>query len=323
MTTTAPNRSIKSTNGRSFSLGAVRAAAKVFAPVSPRLSTWALAELFCTPQTRPLRRSDRAALEAGTHLRIPHEDSELDAWSYGEGPTVLLVHGWAGRGVQLHAFVAPLLREGRRVVLFDAPAHGGSGGRTTNLGDFARAVASVIDALGEVKEIIAHSMGGASVAVALSRYVEGPERLVFVAPPIHPSTWIARFREMLDLSDEMTERLTAEIERRARVPLDEIHADRIAPTMKAALLVIHDRDDREVPYASGQRIASVWPGAELLTTEGLGHNRILSNPDVINSAVRFIARDAAVRFIARDAAVRFIARDAAVRFVAGEKETLS
>jgi len=267
----------------------MRHGARVFGPVAPGLTTRVLADLFCTPRPRPLDDGQRTALSRGERFTIDHEGGRLDAWSYGEGPAVLLVHGWAGRGAQLHHFIEPLVARGRRVVLFDAPAHGASDGSTTNLGDFARSVAAALGSVDDVEAIIAHSMGGASTAVALARFIEGPGRLVFIAPPVHPSAWIARFQEMIDLSDELTARLTAEVERRARIPLDEVHATDIAPSMSARLLVIHDRDDREVPYDSGRTIAGAWPRAELLTTEGLGHNRILRDSEVIDAAVRFVA----------------------------------
>jgi pimeloyl-ACP methyl ester carboxylesterase len=289
--TTALNTSAppeKSTNGRSLALGAIRWGSRLAAPLAPELTTSALTDLFCTPRSRPLTRKQREVLASGQSFRVEHEGRYLDAWSFGRGSTVLLVHGWAGRGAQLLPLVAPLTALGHRVVLFDAPAHGQSEGRTTNLGDFSRAIASVLRTLGGAHGIIAHSMGGAATTIAISRYVRAPERLVFVAPPIHPSTWIRRFREMLELSDDIVERLTAEIERRARIPLDELHGDTIAREMKTPLLVIHDQGDREVPYASGERIAEAWPGARLITTEGLGHNRILRDPEVIHAATSFM-----------------------------------
>jgi pimeloyl-ACP methyl ester carboxylesterase len=271
-----------------LALGAIRWGSRLAAPVAPELTTHALADLFCTPRTRPLTKKQREVLSSGQSFRVEHEGRFLDAWSFGRGSTVLLVHGWAGRGAQLLPLVAPLTALGHRVVLFDAPAHGESGGRTTNLGDFARAIASVLRTVGGAHGIITHSMGGAATAIALSRYTQAPERLVFVAPPIHPDTWIRRFREMLELDDDIVERLAMEIERRARIPLGELRGDEIARQMSTPLLVIHDQGDREVPYASGERLAEAWPGARLITTEGLGHNRILRDPDVIHAATSFM-----------------------------------
>jgi pimeloyl-ACP methyl ester carboxylesterase len=50
------------------------------------------------------------------------------------------------------------------------------------------------------------------------------------------------------------------------------------------LLVIHDDGDRMVPYAEAGRIIAANSGARMLTTQGLGHNRILS-ADVVLDAV--------------------------------------
>jgi pimeloyl-ACP methyl ester carboxylesterase len=54
-------------------------------------------------------------------------------------------------------------------------------------------------------------------------------------------------------------------------------------------LIIHDRDDADVPWQQAELLAKAWPGARLLLTRGLGHMRILRNRDVIQTSVDFIA----------------------------------
>src|SRR5690349_395790 len=85
---------------------------------------------FLTPDrhVRPAREEEVRA--TGTPLRL---GGGLAATAWGEGPPVLLVHGWAGRGTQLGEFVAPLVAAQRRVVALDAPAHGDSPGTQTNV----------------------------------------------------------------------------------------------------------------------------------------------------------------------------------------------
>jgi predicted ATPase len=55
------------------------------------------------------------------------------------------------------------------------------------------------------------------------------------------------------------------------------------------MLVIHDQDDREVPWADGAAIAAAALDARLVTTHGLGHRRILRDPSVIEASVDFVA----------------------------------
>jgi hypothetical protein len=54
------------------------------------------------------------------------------------------------------------------------------------------------------------------------------------------------------------------------------------------LLVLHDRDDKEVPLRAGREIARAWPGAELFVTNGLGHQRILRDPRAMEMVVGFV-----------------------------------
>ena len=61
-------------------------------------------------------------------------------FAWGAGPSVLLVHGWEGRGAQLGALVDPLVAAGYRVVALDGPAHGDSPGRLSTLALPAHAV---------------------------------------------------------------------------------------------------------------------------------------------------------------------------------------
>jgi hypothetical protein len=56
------------------------------------------------------------------------------------------------------------------------------------------------------------------------------------------------------------------------------------------LLVAHDTADRYTLYSESVGLVEQWPGvAELLTTEGLGHNRLLRDPGVIAAVVEFVA----------------------------------
>ena len=79
------------------------------------------------------------------------------------------------------------------------------------------------------------------------------------------------------------------LERRLGFSWKDLNIPAFAPEMRVPLLVIHDRDDREVGWNDGAAIARSWPGAELVTTTGLGHHRIVSDPAVIRQVVTFLS----------------------------------
>jgi hypothetical protein len=52
---------------------------------------------------------------------------------------------------------------------------------------------------------------------------------------------------------------------------------------------VHDRADREIPYDAAERLVASWPQADLVSTDGLGHQRILRDADVIALVAMFVA----------------------------------
>ncbi len=105
----------------------IRAGNRALSALAPRLAALRAERMFLTPP-RPRRPAGERALIAGAQARtVPIGDgSHVETWTWGNGPRVLLVHGWGGRGAQLGAFVEPLVSRGFSVVAFDAPGHGAS-----------------------------------------------------------------------------------------------------------------------------------------------------------------------------------------------------
>jgi pimeloyl-ACP methyl ester carboxylesterase len=256
--------------------------------MAPGLTAAAAERLFFTTRRSAPRPGELAILRSARPSRL----SGMQAWSWGRGPTVLLVHGWNGRATQLGGFVEPLLRSGYRVVAFDAFGHGQSPGRRLSLPELAVCIRQIADELGEVYGIIAHSLGGAATTLALSEGLE-IERAVLVSPPADPRRFLQTFGAVLGITEGVRERLQRRIEHRLAMPMTDMQTDVIARSMRTPVLVIHDQDDKEVPVEAGQRIAKAWPNAELLITQGLGHQRILRSESIARVAVRFI--DAAAR----------------------------
>ncbi len=251
--------------------------------VAPGLTARVAERLFRKTERRSARPGERAVLQGAMPMTL----GGMKAWSWGEGPTVLLVHGWNGRATQLGAFVSPLTARGYRVVAFDAFGHGESPGNHLSLPELATCIRKVADELGAVHGIVAHSLGGAATTLALAKGLQ-IERAVFISPPADPREYLAAFSAALGVSDEVRALVQRRLEERLGAAMEDMRATALAPAMRTPLLVIHDRDDKEVPARVGRSIAEAWPNAELVLTEGLGHQRILRDESVTHFAVRFI-----------------------------------
>ena len=258
--------------------------------VAPALGArWASRIWFRIPSARP-RDAD---LPPGSCFEVESQGRTVRGTAWGEGPVVYLVHGWGGRGADLAAYVRPLLAHGRRVVTFDAPSHGSSdagalGPRRTHGVEFGRAFDAVVARFGPAEAVVAHSMGAVVSLLTLKHGWLGTGRIVLVAPMSRLASQLAAFCMVLGIGPRTTARMERRIERLAGYPVSEFDLsglyDDVGPL---PALLVHDRGDRTTPYTASLDLAT-RTGARLLTTTGLGHHRVLRDPEVVASAVDFV-----------------------------------
>jgi len=268
----------------------VRAAFPLLGHVAPNAAARLADRLFFTPPGRRRSPQVEACLATACPGEVRAGSARIPTWSWGTGPTVVLVHGWGGVGGQLRAFVPALLERGFSAVAFDAPGHGRSGGRSSSLVEIARALRAVADSRTRVHAVIAHSLGGAATALALREGLR-LKRTVLVAAPADPELWVREFARRLAVPPDVLALMRSRVESRLNVRWDDIHVLRLAPSLRTPLLLVHDRDDAEVRWEDGQALANAWPGARFVTTSGLGHRRILRDPGVVSAAAGFVAEE--------------------------------
>jgi len=273
---------------------ALRGVAGGVARLSPAAAAALLELLFRRVRRHPVPERERAWLAGAARSSVELGGARLPVWSRGEGPAVLLVHGWEGRGSQMGAFAAPLAAAGFRAVAYDAPGHGAAPGRLSSLPAMIDGVTAVAGAVGPLAGVVAHSAGAAATSVALRRSLGAaaglaPEAVVFVAPGADPGRFLGVAAGWLGLPPEIAHRTRRRIEGRFDIRFEDLRTPSFAGELDRPLLVVHDRDDREVPWEEGSAIAAAWPGARLVTTRGLGHRRVLRDPEVVERAVSFLA----------------------------------
>ncbi len=256
--------------------------------VAPSAAATVAERLFFTPP-RPRRDIPgplEVVLATARRFELSVERRRVVGWQWGQGPVVYLVHGWGSCGARMGALVRPLVQAGHSVVAFDAPGHGVSGRGMSSIPDFARSLAAVVEREGPAHAVIAHSLGAAATALAVSWGLL-VRRLVFLAPPADPVSWVAAFARTLGLRDEIVARMKARSEQRLRLHWSDLNVANVAAAMTVPLLVAHDENDERVAWRDGAAIAAAWPGARLLTTRGLGHSGVVRAPEVVRDVVAF------------------------------------
>ncbi len=266
-------------------------------------SAWAERLFLTPPRPRDGVLGSLDLIDARSGL-FEHKGRAIATWTWGarshDAPAVLLAHGWGGHAAQMRGFVFPLLQAGYRVVAFDQPAHGVSEGKLSGLPDFADVLAEVASRQGALQGVVAHSMGGAAAALAIARGLP-VRRAVIIGTSMEVGAYARRFARWHGMPERVREAMQAAIEDRFGVRWSQLDVAKLAPRLRVPALVIHDRDDRTVPWAEATRFARLWPRARLLLTQGLGHRRILEDEKVAHAAAEFIAGRSAVAGVAAPA----------------------
>ena len=191
--------------------------------LAPALGSQQAWRVFTTPRRLPVKAWEGPALAEARRRTVMAETGPFAVYEWGPAAAaaVLRVHGWEHRASFWRAWVGPLQAAGYRVVALDGPAHGASAGRRTTLTDFGGAVQAVVNTLGEVRAIVAHSFGAASVAGLPVRLPEGVAlpRLALISAPEGPRVVAERFAEFLRLPADLVRHFAGYVERRTGRPI--------------------------------------------------------------------------------------------------------
>ncbi|GLZ75432.1 alpha/beta hydrolase [Actinorhabdospora filicis] len=220
------------------------------------------------------------------------------------GTPVLFVHGWRSRGSRAAHYVPELVARGHTVLTFDAPGHGASGGRSMTILQYREIITRLHAAHGDFAAVIAHSFGVTASLFALRDLP--PARFAGISGIGEFGYLLQAFGAGLRLRPAVLEALRERIETHL-FPAEPDIWRRFSVThrpheLDLPALLVHDGDDAFVPVTQSHRVRDAL-GAGLITTTGLGHNRIVADPGVVRAVLDFVSPVQAdsTRAIARSA----------------------
>jgi pimeloyl-ACP methyl ester carboxylesterase len=286
--TNTPEAKIPRNNFRQLAMKRILA---IFWRIAPAPTRRFLEDRLFSPRTDPIPTSQTLILESGQRFQVQIKDKIVQCWKLGHGPSILFVHGWNGRGIQFHHFFGRLSQTGYSAVIFDAPAHGESQGQTTNGFEIAETVRALLNRDNglEIRGIIAHSLGAASVIMALARQEYCPDA-VLIAPPLRLRKILFDSFENAGIPEVIYKTLISELEDNLGYDLKKDDPHLVVKDIQSKFLIVHDREDHTVSYEVSREVSERSSNVTLHTTEGLGHKQILTDPSVIELAAGFFHR---------------------------------
>ncbi len=262
----------------------------------PQVTSRLMLVKFVTPRRKKNGRYTSHLPTGATRLAVQHNNQTLTGWCWdGDGPAILVMHGWESHTGRMAPLIKALLAYGYRVFALDAPGHGMSPQANTHLQDVGEAVRAMIVQHGPFHGIIAHSFGAAATAVMLSRHPElMPEKLVLLSPMRDLAQHLDIFACIAQLSPAAKERLQGLVRQRLGLSFEAFSTVAAVRAFTRPGLVIHDQHDRLIPYKVGEEIARNWAGTRFVSTSRLGHRRGLGSQQVVGHIADYLS-DGAVR----------------------------
>lgn len=207
--------------------------------------------------------------------------------SWGDGPLVILHHGWSGSGAQMAPLADRLVAAGFRVAVVDARGHGESPGLQATLPWMGGDLYEIGRQLGPVYALVGHSMGAMMCARAMQLGLHC-ERVVMIAAPAEIMPYLRFFQRVFGISDATVDGMLRVLHDRFQLSPADANATGLSAGRTEPLAIIHDRQDPDVPLRHPEAWRAAWPGARLDLTDGLGHRRILRDANVAEHVAKLL-----------------------------------
>ncbi len=251
---------------------------------------------FCTPQGAA--EDDGGGISGAEAREIPFEGERLAVYSWGQGPNVLLAHGWGSRAGHMALLARILAQAGFRVTAYDAPAHGRSrktaSPNESNLFEYCRALSCVAKTVGPLHAVIGHSIGAAASALTLagrglmSSCRFEAERLVLISCPSGVARLIESFCKNAGEPGRTAE-LTEKLQSAFNFAVGDYAVTDVLGGLAPRIMIVHDEDDADIPVADALGMKEARADAGLFLTKGSGHQRILVNRSMFRAVKDFIS----------------------------------
>ncbi|WP_345374031.1 alpha/beta hydrolase [Algivirga pacifica] len=250
--------------------------------VSPQLAERWFTKLFTSPFRYPIPEPEKAFFKTvEKEETLNWNGEEVKVYQWGEGKPILMVHGWMGRAGQFRKMIPAFTKEGYKVISFDAIAHGYSTGKSTHMLEFSQTIQELGKQYGPFEAIIGHSLGGVACLHA-TIVAKLTKKLVMLGSPSVGEDILSDFRKLINASEKNIPYMLERVQDLTGQSFFELSGIALVKQLRGVeLLLVHDKQDKQVSFLHSEAVHANYKDSELILTEGLGHNRILKDKEVI------------------------------------------
>jgi pimeloyl-ACP methyl ester carboxylesterase len=253
---------------------------------SKRASKMAL-QLFSKPRRIKLKETEKDFLMTAFIEDINYEHLNIMTYRWlGKKETILLAHGWESNSFRWKPLIEQLKKLDYNIVALDAPAHGRTSGKLFNAILYSECI-NVVAQKFNANIIIGHSVGGMATAFCKNKYdLPSVNKLILLGAPSNFVGVFSRYVDMMGYNQRVSQAMNELVRDRFNEEPEHFNAARFLENMTAEGLLIHDKNDRIIPYSDAEDFKHYYKNATLISTEGFGHG--LRHEDVNNHIIDFV-----------------------------------
>ncbi|WP_299494041.1 alpha/beta hydrolase [uncultured Shewanella sp.] len=248
--------------------------------------------LYLCSRPKKYADSSRETLQLNQANKLTYKGAtgtENIAWSWGEGPIVILCHGWEAKGAKMATLGIAIAQQGFQAIAIDCTAHGHSKGKRSNFDIMAQDIYSLSSQFSDIFAIVGHSMGG-MMAMRARAFGLQANRYVLIGAPSAPLPIIDIMKNTLKVNAQTLAICQQEVASQIGLTWNELIQGKMYLQENRPLLMIYDTHDQEVPFFHAQKIQTLWQNSTIITTTGLSHRNIIWDHNVIQSIVTFLTQ---------------------------------
>jgi len=273
-------------------IGVLRVLFPILSKIAPAIATKLALRIFLTPQRFKTPEWEMPYQNSAKRSAVLVNGNRVETYTWGSGVRkILLCHSWGGRGTQLAHFIRPLVERDCTVVTFDAPAHGRSTGKRTDMMEYSSTIHEMVKRHGAFDAIIGHSFGAGNTMFSKHLYGFDVRKVVLIGCFAHGAWVMDRFSEILNIPSKIVLRMRKLLEEKYddRLKWDELDIVSMVDRDTSRVMLVHDKDDKEIPYFNAMKfLETCRDKVVFLGSDKLGHRRVLRDSRVINVVCDFI-----------------------------------
>ncbi len=256
--------------------------------IHPKTSFLLIIKLLSIAVRKKLSTNAIAFYKKGAKRKIKVDGATFYTYTYGNGPLILMLHGWCSNAARWRVYVSRLVCLGYKVMVVDAPGHGTAPGRFLSIFLYAKGIKAILKTESKWHTVITHSIAGltAIAAIGNSEKKYHPSKFIMMNTFANATTILEKFSCCLGISEKVVKGSKDKMSKYLDFPIEEFSIRKHYNNINVKGLLVYDTKDSVVPRREAEYIIENIKPLQTLKTEGLGHN--LRSNDIVETVVNFM-----------------------------------